>query len=39
VLHLRVPTAGLVSEVDACLEQFVELNLLHVGAGVEITAC
>ena len=22
-LHLRIPTAGLVSEVDACLEQFV----------------
>ena len=21
--HLRIPTAGLVSEVDACLEQFV----------------
>ncbi len=38
-LHLRIPTASLVSEVDTCLEQFVQFNLLHVGAGLEITAC
>ena len=37
--HLRIPTAGLVSEVDTCLEQFVQFNLLHIGAGFEITAC
>ncbi len=38
-LHLRIPTAGLVSEMDTCLEQFVQFNLLHVGAGLEFTAC
>jgi hypothetical protein len=38
-LHLRIPTTGLVSEVDACFQQFVQFNLLHIGADLRITVC
>jgi hypothetical protein len=39
ILHLWVPTASLVAEVDPSFEQFVQFNLLHISASVRFTAC